>query len=77
VTLALLWQEYRVAHLDGYAYRQFGGRYRQWRRGTEAVDAAGASRRREAVCGLLWHATVPGRFGHGRRHPVKLFVGVV
>src|SRR2546428_5288048 len=32
VTLALLWQEYRVAHPGGYAYSQFCERYRQWRR---------------------------------------------
>ena len=32
VTLALLWQEYRAAHPDGYAYSQFCERYRQWRR---------------------------------------------
>ena len=32
VTLALLWQEYRAAHPEGYAYSQFCERYRQWRR---------------------------------------------
>lgn len=32
VTLALLWQEYRAAHPDGYAYSQFCEHYRQWRR---------------------------------------------
>ena len=28
VTLVLLWQEYRAAHPDGYAYSQFCERYR-------------------------------------------------
>ena len=32
VTLALLWQEYRATHPEGYAYSQFCERYRQWRR---------------------------------------------
>ena len=32
VTLALLWQEYRAAHPDGYGYSQFCERYRQWAR---------------------------------------------
>ena len=32
VTLALLWQEHRAAHPEGYAYSQFCERYRQWRR---------------------------------------------
>lgn len=32
VTLALLWQEYRAVHPEGYAYSQFCERYRQWRR---------------------------------------------
>ena len=32
VTLALLWQEYRGAHPDGYGYSQFCERYRQWAR---------------------------------------------
>ena len=31
-TASLLWQEYRAAHPDGYAYSQFCERYRQWRR---------------------------------------------
>jgi len=30
VTLMLLWQEYREAHLDGYQYSQFCNLYRQW-----------------------------------------------
>jgi transposase len=32
VTLALLWQEYRASHPDGYAYSQFCARYRTWAR---------------------------------------------
>ena len=32
VTLALLWQEYRAQHPDGYAYSQFCERYRRWAR---------------------------------------------
>jgi transposase len=32
VTLALLWQEYRGAHPEGYGYSQFCERYRQWAR---------------------------------------------
>ena len=30
VTLALLWQEYKAVHPDGYQYSQFCERYRQW-----------------------------------------------
>ena len=30
VTLALLWQEYKAAHPEGYQYSQFCERYRQW-----------------------------------------------
>jgi transposase len=30
VTLALLWEEYRAAHPQGYSYSQFCERYRQW-----------------------------------------------
>jgi len=31
VTLALLWQEYRTVHPDGFGYTTFCNRYRQWR----------------------------------------------
>jgi transposase len=31
VTLALLWQEYRAAHPDGYQYSRFCDHYRAWR----------------------------------------------
>ena len=78
VTLALLWLEYRGAHPDGYAYSQFCERYRQWARRAEAVDAPGASRRREALCrlspasGRTWSIRRPAR-----SRPVELFVGVL
>ena len=37
VTLALLWQEYRANHPDGYGYTWFCTRYRDFRRRTGAV----------------------------------------
>jgi transposase len=37
VTLGLLWQEYRAAHLDGYQYSQFCDLYRHWAMALEPV----------------------------------------
>jgi transposase len=37
VTLGLLWQEYRAAHLDGYQYSQFCDLYRHWANVLEPV----------------------------------------
>ncbi len=37
VTMALLWQEYRAAHRDGYGYSRFCELYATWRGGLEVV----------------------------------------
>jgi len=37
VTLMLLWDEYRQAHPDGYAYSQFCEHYHRWRRHLDVV----------------------------------------
>ena len=37
VTLALLWQEYRGQHPDGYGYSRFCDLYGEWRRGVTAT----------------------------------------
>ena len=37
VTLALLWQDYRVQHPDGYGYSRFCDLYGEWRRGVTAT----------------------------------------
>jgi transposase len=37
VTLALLWQEYRSLHADGYGYSRFCDLYGEWRRGVSAT----------------------------------------
>jgi transposase len=37
MTLALLWQEYREAHPDGYGYSQFCARYQTWAKTVEPV----------------------------------------
>jgi transposase len=37
VTLALLWEEYRAAHPDGYGYSRFCDLYGEWRRGVTAT----------------------------------------
>jgi transposase len=37
VTLALLWEEYRGAHPDGYGYSRFCDLYGEWRRGVTAT----------------------------------------
>ena len=49
VTLALLWQEYRAEHPNGYSYTRFCELYVDWRKATVADDAPDASGRREAV----------------------------
>jgi transposase len=37
VTLALLWQEYKEIHSDGYQYSQFCEHYRQWSRKVDVI----------------------------------------
>jgi transposase len=37
MTLALLWQEYRAQHPDGYGYSRFCDLYGEWRRGVTAT----------------------------------------
>jgi len=37
VTLALLWQEYRAGHNQGYAYSWFCERYSDWRKRISAT----------------------------------------
>ena len=37
VTLALLWQDYRVQHPDGDGYSRFCDHYGEWRRGVTAT----------------------------------------
>ena len=37
VTLALLWEEYRSLHADGYGYSRFCDLYGEWRRGVTAT----------------------------------------
>lgn len=69
VTLHLLWTEYRAAHPTGFAYSQFCERYRRWGPGAQAIDAAGASRRREALCRFLREAPVAGGHDDGRTRP--------
>jgi len=77
VTLALLWQEYRAAHPDGYAYSQFCERYRQWRR------ALKPSMRQVHRAGEKLFVDFSGRRPHlvdtttGEEVLVELFVGVL
>ena len=77
VTLALLWQEYRVAHPDGYAYSQFCERYRQWRR------ALKPSMRQVHRAGAKLFVDFSGKRPHlvdattGEEMAVELFVGVL
>lgn len=77
VTLALLWQEYRAAHPDGYAYSQFCERYRQWRR------ALRPSMRQVHRAGEKLFVDFSGKRPHlvdpatGEEIPVELFVGVL
>ncbi|MDP2182173.1 MAG: IS21 family transposase, partial [Actinomycetota bacterium] len=37
VTLRLLWEEYKVLHPDGFQYRWFCERFREWRKGIDLV----------------------------------------
>ena len=67
VTLELLHHEYREQHPDGYGYTQFCEHYRQLVRGPPAVDAPGASRRREAVRRLRRQEAAPDRSGDRAR----------
>ena len=56
VTLMLLWAEYRAAH-EGqrtWAYTQFCGQLQGVRQDAQALDAAAATRRREALHRLRW-----------------------
>jgi transposase len=77
VTLALLWQEYRAAHPDGYAYSQFCERYRQWRRALKPsmrqVHRAGEK------LFVDFSGTRPSLVdaATGEDTPVELFVGVL
>ena len=77
VTLALLWQEYRAAHPDGYAYSQFCERYRQWRR------ALKPSMRQVHRAGEKLFVDFSGKRPHlvdpttGEEVAVELFVGVL
>ena len=77
VTLALLWQEYRAAHPEGYAYSQFCEHYRQWRR------ALKPSMRQVHRAGEKLFVDFSGRRPHlvdpatGEEKAVELFVGVL
>jgi transposase len=77
VTLALLWQEYRATHPEGYAYSQFCERYRQWRR------ALRPSMRQVHRAGEKLFVDFSGKRPHlvdpatGEEIPVELFVGVL
>jgi len=77
VTLALLWQEYRAEHHDGFQYSQFCDRYRRWaatlgawmrqeHRGGEKlfVDFSGD--------GIPWRGPKTGE-----QHEAQLFVAVL
>ena len=52
MTLALLWEEYRGQHPDGYGYSRFCDLYGEWRRGDDGDHAPDPRGRREAVRGL-------------------------
>jgi transposase len=77
VTLALLWQEYRAAHPEGYAYSQFCEHYRQWRR------ALKPSMRQVHRAGEKLFVDFSGKRPHlvdptaGEEVTVELFVGVL
>ena len=49
VTLALLWQEYRLSQPQGFQYSWFCEHYRAWQGKLDVVMRSGAPRRREAV----------------------------
>jgi transposase len=77
VTLALLWEEYRAQHADGYAYSQFCERYRRWAR------ALKPSMRQVHRAGEKLFVDFSGKRPHlvdartGEEIPVDLFVGVL
>ncbi len=77
VTLALLWQEHRAVHPEGYAYSQFCERYRQWRR------ALKPSMRQVHRAGEKLFVDFSGKRPHlvdpttGEEVAVELFVGVL
>jgi hypothetical protein len=52
VTLALLWQEYKAEHSDGYQYSQFAEIYRHFEKKLSVV-LRHARVRAEGVCGFL------------------------
>jgi transposase len=77
VTLALLWQEYRGRHPQGYAYSQFCERYRQWaRRLTPSMRQVHRAGEKLFVdfSGKRPHLVDPTT---GDEIPVELFVGVL
>lgn len=49
VTLYLLWEEYRLAHPEGYGYSRFCDLYRAWKKTLDLVQAPGAQGRGEDV----------------------------
>ena len=61
VTLSLLWQEYRGGASDRLRLQPILRAVSPVGAHAEAVDAPGASRRREAVCRFLRQAAAPGR----------------
>lgn len=77
VTLALLWQEYRASHPDGYAYSQFCARYRQW------APAMKPSMRQVHRAGEKLFIDFSGNRPHwvdatsGEEMPAELFIGVL
>lgn len=77
VTLALLWQEYRAEHPEGYAYSQFCEHYRQWRRALQP------SMRQVHGAGEKLFVDFSGKRPHlvdpatGEAIVVELFVGVL
>ena len=78
VTLALLWQEYRGAASGRLRLQPVLRAVSPVGAGAEAVDAPGASRRREALCRFLRQAAAPGRSARpARTIAVELFVGVL
>jgi lambda repressor-like predicted transcriptional regulator len=57
VTLALLWQEYRAQHPDGYGYSRFCDLYRDWRGRTSAVTRIAQTSR--GLSGGFWPVILP------------------
>ena len=77
VTLHLLWEEYREAHSDGYAYSQFCEIYRRW------AGKLRPSMRQQHRAGEKVFIDFSGKRPHvmeprtGEEIPVELFVGVL